>query len=107
MSSRVVLLSESPPKLYFIKHQRNMYQMAWARVAFQGRILLSLSLWYGAQEEVGAPWPLDLAGREDTGRNVREEAAQGCVGDGEWGLLVSHWWKTGEKAKCFSTISWG
>lgn len=44
MSSRVVLLSESPPKLYFIKHQRNMYQMAWARVAFQGGILESLSL---------------------------------------------------------------
>lgn len=62
MSSRVVLLSESPPKLYFIKHQRNMYQMAWARVALQGRILVSLSLWYGAQEELGAPWPLDLAG---------------------------------------------
>lgn len=54
---------------------------------------------------MGAPWPLDLAGREHTGRNVREAAAQGCVGGGEWGLLVSHWWKTGEKAKCFSTTS--
>lgn len=36
---------------------------------------------------MGAPWPLDLAGREDTGRNVREEAAQGCAGGGEWGAL--------------------
>lgn len=92
---------------FFIKHQRNMHQVACAIATFQGRILRSLSLQHSeytwSPGGGGAP---DLAGREHTDRNGRGEETQGYGGGRGGGLLVGHWWETGEKAKCFSTISW-
>lgn len=81
MYEGVGTLFELHPNFIFIKHQRNIHQMARAIATFQGRILVSLTLQHGdmiwSPGGGGAPRPQDLAGREHIDRNVKEEEAQG------------------------------
>lgn len=109
--SHVPRLSETPPWwvlfLSWIQTcvlSRNMQQVACAVATLWGRLLVSLPLQHTAEEEVGwAPWPQDLPGKEHTGRNVRGEEAQGCVGGGQRGWQVNGG-EQERRPKYFSTI---